>query len=67
MWQTGDLPMLAKRSDALGRHLGLPQDRALDWCAAFAAMNGLELAEASPPGAPVSTRLAMLLDLAHAA
>jgi streptomycin 6-kinase len=67
MWQTDDLPTLAERSGALGRHLGLPQHRALDWCAAFAAMNALELAEASPPGAPVSTRLAMLLDLAHTA
>jgi hypothetical protein len=66
-WQTGDLRMLAERSGALGRHLGFPQDRALAWCAALRGDERPRARRSQPTRSPVSTRLAMLLDLAHAA
>ena len=64
MWRADDLTTLSARARDLGDRLGLPQDRALRWCAAFAAMVALEIAEAAPPGEPRSARLRMLVELA---
>jgi streptomycin 6-kinase len=66
MWRADDLTTLSARAHDLGYRLGFPQERALRWCAAFAAMVALELAEAAPPGQPPSTRLTMLAELASA-
>ena len=63
MWQAEDLATVAARARDLGRRLGFPEETALRWCAAFAAMIALELAEAAAPGAPTSPRLNMLLEL----
>ena len=67
LWGSDDVDTLSKRARELDRHLGLPASRALRWCAAFAAMDALEVAEAASPGTPTSARLNMLLELAGAA
>jgi streptomycin 6-kinase len=66
MWRSDDLTTLSVRARDLGDRLGFPQERALRWCAAFAAMDALELAEAAPPGEPPSARLSMLVELSSA-
>jgi streptomycin 6-kinase len=66
MWRADDLTTLSARARDLGDRVGFAQERALRWCAAFAAMVALELAEAALPGEPPSTRLTMLVDLASA-
>jgi streptomycin 6-kinase len=65
MWQEDDVDTLMVRCFSVAELLGLPRDRPLAWCAAFAAMTALELAEATwvEASAP-SRRLGMLVDLA---
>jgi streptomycin 6-kinase len=63
MWRADDMATVVARAQALGDRLGFPEEAALRWCAAFAAMTALELAEAAPPGAPTSSRITMLLEL----
>jgi streptomycin 6-kinase len=67
LWGSDEVNTLSQRARDLDRHLGFPEGRALRWCAAFAAMDALEVAEATPPGTPTSARLSMLLELARAA
>ena len=66
MWRADDWSTLSARARDLGDRLEFPQERALRWCAAFAAMAALEHAEASPPGEPPSAQLGMLVELASA-
>jgi streptomycin 6-kinase len=63
-WRADDPVTLTTRAHALAERLGLPPERALRWCAAFAALVALEQAEA---GRPAGARTHMLLDLAGAA
>lgn len=66
MWRADDVSTLSARARDLGDRLGFPPERALRWCAAFAAMVALEHGEAAPPGVPPSARLGMLIELANA-
>jgi streptomycin 6-kinase len=66
MWRADDLSTLSARARELGDRLGFPQERALRWCAAFAAMVALELAEAAPLDEPPPARVGMLVELANA-
>jgi streptomycin 6-kinase len=63
MWKAEDLATVTARARALGRRLEVPEGTVLRWCAAFATMIALELAEAGPPGAPTSSRITMMLEL----
>jgi hypothetical protein len=63
MWKADDPATVAARARALGRRLGVSEETVLRWCAAFAAMIALKLAEAAPPGAGASSRITMLLEL----
>jgi streptomycin 6-kinase len=47
LWHAEDMKTITARTEHLARACGLPARRLLAWCAAFAAMNALELAEAS--------------------
>jgi streptomycin 6-kinase len=66
LWRADDLDTLSVRARDLSDRLGFPQESALRWCAAFAAMVALELAEAAPRGAALSARVDMLVELANA-
>jgi streptomycin 6-kinase len=63
-WRADDLVTLTTRADALAELLGLPPNRLVRWCAAFAAMVALERAEAGPSD---ETRTRMLVVLAGSA
>ena len=65
MWGADDLASLTARAQGLGDRLGLPEDRPLHWCAAFAAMVALEQAEAAGRDEPPPPRVPMLVDLAR--
>jgi streptomycin 6-kinase len=65
MWQVADLAGLTARATDLGARLDLSCQRMLQWCAAFAPMEALERAAATPPGSARSGRLRMLLELAE--
>jgi streptomycin 6-kinase len=67
MWQADDLDTLIMRAHGLAEQLGLPRERPLSWCAAFAAMVALEHAQAAEPGDAPSDRLRMLVELADSA
>jgi streptomycin 6-kinase len=47
LWQPEDADTFTARADQLAAALGVDADRLLRWSAAFAAMNALEIAEAS--------------------
>lgn len=64
LWQADDLATIEDRATRLAAALGADPDRALAWCAAFAAMVALELAES--PDRP-EDRFAALLALAETA
>jgi streptomycin 6-kinase len=61
LWQAEDRETLDRRTHDLARASGLPYPRLHDWCAAFAAMSALELAEASDH---VPDRVHLLVGLA---
>jgi streptomycin 6-kinase len=63
LWQADDVQTIAARAEELAGSIGADARRLIQWCAAFAAMTALEVAEASAasPG-----RLALLLTLAEA-
>jgi streptomycin 6-kinase len=63
LWQAEDAPTLATRVDALAPAIEVGARRLHQWCAAFAAMTALELAEAS--SYPRRT-MGFLVDLAGA-
>jgi streptomycin 6-kinase len=65
MWRADDLATLTARSQEVADRLGVPHERPLRWCAAFAAMVALEEAEAAGPEHLPSIRFAMLIDLAR--
>jgi streptomycin 6-kinase len=46
LWQTEDVDMIAARAEQLAPTIDVDARRLLDWCAAFAGMTALELAEA---------------------
>src|SRR5712691_8211414 len=46
-WRAEDVETIATRAEALAPAIGADGDRLLDWCAAFAGMVALELAEAA--------------------
>jgi streptomycin 6-kinase len=48
LWKARDRAALTSRAEQLAPMVGVPTGRALDWCAAFAPMTALEMAEASP-------------------
>jgi streptomycin 6-kinase len=48
LWRAPDLDTVTTRAERLAPYTGVPAHRALAWCAAFASMTALELAEASP-------------------
>lgn len=64
LWQATDVATVEDRATRLATALGADPDRTLAWCAAFAAMVALELAES--PNRP-EDRLAALLALAATA
>lgn len=66
LWQASDLGSLTARARDLSDRLGIPQVRALRWCAAFAPVLALEHSEAARAGDPPSARVNMLLELARA-
>jgi streptomycin 6-kinase len=47
LWQADDVDVFAARAEQLAPAIGVDAGRLLDWCVAFAAMVGLELAEAA--------------------
>jgi streptomycin 6-kinase len=47
MWQAADPETIAARAEQLAPAIGADSERLMDWCTAFAAMNALEMAEAS--------------------
>jgi len=61
MWQAEAPAAVRGRAQALAAETGADPDRMVEWCAAFAAMNALELACRGCTDGP---RLATLLDLA---
>jgi hypothetical protein len=46
LWRTNDLGEIEARAAELAPSIGADAGRLLDWCAAFAGMTALELAEA---------------------
>jgi streptomycin 6-kinase len=66
MWQVDGLAALGTRAEELAALVGLPARRLLRWCAAFAAMNALELAEGVARDRPLPDRVGMLLELSRA-
>jgi streptomycin 6-kinase len=65
LWGSDEVNTLSKRARDLDHHLGFPEGRSLRWCAAFAAMDALEVAEEALQGTPTPARLSMLLALAR--
>jgi streptomycin 6-kinase len=63
LWQADDRETLEGRTHHLARASGLPHRRLHEWCAAFAAMAALEIAEASDD---VPDRVHLLVGLAAA-
>jgi streptomycin 6-kinase len=53
LWKAEGLETVTMRAEQLAPQVGVPVDHALTWCAAFAPMTALELAEASPSPPPV--------------
>jgi streptomycin 6-kinase len=47
LWQADDAETVAARAAALAPRMGVPADRMLKWCRAFAGMTALELAEST--------------------
>jgi streptomycin 6-kinase len=47
LWRAGDVITIQARAEQLAPGIGADPGRLLDWCAAFAGMNALEIAEAS--------------------
>src|SRR5437588_4233309 len=47
LWQADDVETVASRVAALAPRMGVPADRMLEWCRAFAGMTALELAEST--------------------
>jgi streptomycin 6-kinase len=64
LWQADDLETIQARAERLAAATGVDAQRLFGWCAAFAAMNALELA--SQANAP-SARIEALLELASRA
>lgn len=64
-WQTTDDATLTQRIHELNELTDLPEARLLGWCAAFAAMIALELAEQSIEDDAKAAQIAMLIGLAH--
>jgi streptomycin 6-kinase len=52
LWKARDWATITSRAKQLAPKIGVPTERALDWCAAFAPMTALELAAASPESPP---------------
>jgi streptomycin 6-kinase len=46
LWRSADVATVAHRAERLAQALGADAGRLLDWCAAFAGMTALEIAEA---------------------
>lgn len=61
LWQARTSRSISERTHALGRATGLRPQRLLSWCAAFAAMAAMDVAQASGPDRP---EIAVLLALA---
>jgi streptomycin 6-kinase len=51
LWRAEDLETITGRAQQLAPAIGAEPKRLLEWCAAFAAMNALEIAEASADNA----------------
>ncbi|HET9322791.1 MAG TPA: aminoglycoside phosphotransferase family protein [Gaiellaceae bacterium] len=63
LWQAGDVETIAARAEGLAPAIGAEPRRLFKWCAAFAAMTALEIAEASENS---RERVAPFLALARA-
>jgi streptomycin 6-kinase len=65
MWQVADVAGLRARATDLAARLDLSAERMVQWCAAFAPMEALERAEATPPTILDTGRLGVLIELAE--
>lgn len=61
LWRAQDLQTIVMRAEQLGSAMGVEAERLVQWCAAFAAMTALEIAEAADDADP---RVDLMLSLA---
>jgi streptomycin 6-kinase len=62
LWRTEDVATIASRAEQLGPAIGADGGRLLAWCAAFAAMTALELAEGGSPAERVEHFIELATD-----
>jgi streptomycin 6-kinase len=63
LWQAGDVETVTSRAEHLASMMGVDKHRLIRWCAAFAAMIALEMAEGSPSN---TARIGPFMALAEA-